>query len=103
MSLFWNILLKGIPAGGVLGMTSFFYATRHIEFVPLSPLDPILLSKYHKNYNPSGNPTIHDLHVRKVPVSQIDPVLLQNKQKLLERYCGGVWAGLGWSSLTCST
>lgn len=101
MPLLRNLLLKSIPAGGVLATTSFFYVTRHIEFVPLSPSDSIFHSTYLKQYNPSENPTIHDLHIRRIPISQIDPALLQDKQKLLERYCGGVWAGLGRSSYVC--
>lgn len=33
--------------------------------------------------------------IRKVPLSQIDPKLLEKKGKLAEKFCAGVWGGLG--------
>lgn len=95
MAILRNLLLKYIPAGGVLATTSVLYATRQVEFVPLLPSDPILHCKYHKDLNPNGNPTIHDLHIRKVPLSQIEPSLLRDQEKLVEKFCGGIWAGSG--------
>ncbi|CAG8388967.1 unnamed protein product [Penicillium salamii] len=81
------------PAGGLLAAGSFFYTTRQIEAIELSPEDPIFKSKSHQEYNPNNNPTVHDLHIRRVPISQIDPTLLQNPDQLIERFSGGVWAG----------
>jgi len=90
----------GIPVGSLLATGTFFYATRQIEAVQLSPSDSIFRSKYHRDYNPNNNPTVHDLHIRRVPISEIDPSLLQNQECLIERYTGGVWAGAGmYSSL----
>ncbi|KNG90618.1 hypothetical protein ANOM_001320 [Aspergillus nomiae NRRL 13137] len=71
------------------------YITSDIEFVPLSATDPIFQSKHLQEYNPNSNPTIHDLHIARVPLTQIHPRLLDDPNKLLERYCGGIWAGAG--------
>jgi hypothetical protein len=84
-----------VPAGGLLAASTFFYTIRHIEPVQLSPSDFIFKSKYHQNFNPDQNPTIHDLHIRTVPISQIDPAILRDKGSLIQRLSGGVWAGMG--------
>ncbi|KAE8152542.1 hypothetical protein BDV25DRAFT_127874 [Aspergillus avenaceus] len=97
MPLPWRVLAGTLATGGVSIGASFFYMTHDIQFVPLSSSDPIFLSIYHKKSNPNGNPTIRDLHVKRVPLSKIDPTLLEHPQKLLERYCGGVWAGGGFT------
>ncbi|KAB8259405.1 hypothetical protein BDV32DRAFT_150520 [Aspergillus pseudonomiae] len=73
------------------------YITSDIHFVPLSATDPIFHSKHLQEYNPNGNPTIHDLHIARVPLTQIHPRLLEDPNKLLERYCGGIWAGAGFA------
>ncbi|KAL3434328.1 hypothetical protein BDV09DRAFT_195985 [Aspergillus tetrazonus] len=91
----WKVLGSTVGTGGACTILSFFFFTRDIEFVPLESSDPIFLSEHFKRYNPYGNPTIHDLHIKRVPLSQIDPKLREDQDKLLERYCGGVWAGLG--------
>jgi hypothetical protein len=88
-------LFLGVPAGGLIAAGTFFYTTRHIEAVQLSPSDSIFNSKYHQNYNPNKNPTIHDLHIRTVPISQIDPALLRDEESLIQRFTGGIWAGFG--------
>ncbi|KAL5042172.1 hypothetical protein BDW71DRAFT_217114 [Aspergillus fruticulosus] len=93
----WKALGSTIATGGACAILSFFYITRDIEFVPLEMSDTIFHSEHFKRCNPHGNPTIHDLHVKRVPLSQIDPVLRADQDKLLERYCGGVWAGLGFA------
>lgn len=95
MLLPWRVLGGTFATAGVCTGASFFYLTHGIQFVPLVATDPIFQSKYHKKFNPNGNPTIHDLHVKRVPLSSIDPTLLRDQKKLLERYCGGVWAGGG--------
>ncbi|KAJ5794630.1 hypothetical protein N7457_001229 [Penicillium paradoxum] len=89
--------LLAIPASGLLATGSFFYYTRHVEAVHLSPSDSIFQSKYHQRFNPNNNPTVHDLHVRVVPISQIDPALLERQDALIERYSAGVWAGAGFA------
>ncbi|KAL4910618.1 hypothetical protein BDW74DRAFT_172092 [Aspergillus multicolor] len=93
----WRLLGGTLTAGGTCTILSFIYATRDIEFTPLEALDPIFHSEHFKRCNPNGNPTIHDLHVQKVPLSRINPSLRADHDKLLERYCGGVWGGLGFA------
>lgn len=90
-----RVLSLGVPTGGLTAAGTFFYTTRHIEAVQLSPSDSIFHSKYHQNYNPNKNPTIHDLHIRTVPISRIDPALLRDEESLIQRFTGGVWAGFG--------
>ncbi|KAL4882660.1 hypothetical protein BJY04DRAFT_186679 [Aspergillus karnatakaensis] len=97
MPIPWRALGGTIAAGGTCTLLSFFYATRSIQFVPLLDSDPIFQSEYTKALNPHGNPTIHDLHVKRVPLSQIDPAYLRDPKRLLDRYCGGMWAGLGFA------
>lgn len=86
-----------IPACGLLAVGTFFYATRQIEAIELSPEDPIFNGEYHRKYNPNNNPTVNDLHIRKIPISQIDPAYLETPERLIERFSGGVWAGSGTS------
>ena len=90
-------VLSLIPASGLLAVGTFFYTTRQIEAIQLSPEDLIFKSKHHQKYNPNNNPTVNDLHIRKVPFSQIDPAYLENPERLIERFSGGVWAGSGTS------
>lgn len=91
---------RGLSAsGGVLAVTTgtYLYTTWDVQAVPISTSsDPIFQNKHYRKCNPNNNPTVHDLHVMKVPFSQIDPSLLDNQEKLLERYCGGVWGGFGF-------
>ncbi|KAJ5775472.1 uncharacterized protein N7511_000483 [Penicillium nucicola] len=89
-------LSLGLPTSGLLAFGTFFYTTRHVEAVQLSPSDPIFHSIYHQKYNPNQNPTIHDLHIRTIPISEIDLVLLQDEESLIQRFTGGVWAGFGF-------
>ncbi|KAL4773008.1 hypothetical protein BDW60DRAFT_206765 [Aspergillus nidulans var. acristatus] len=97
MPVLWKALGSAIGTGGACTILSFFFFTRDIEFVPLESSDLIFHSEHFKRCNPYGNPTIHDLHVKRVPLSRIDPTLRADQDKLLQRYCGGVWAGLGFA------
>ncbi|KAL3440752.1 hypothetical protein BJX65DRAFT_19279 [Aspergillus insuetus] len=97
MPIPWKVLSR-TAAAGVAGTGLFFvYHTHGIEMVPMQASDPIFHSKFHAAYNPNGNPTIHDLHVIRVPLNRIEPGLLDDQEKLLERFCGGVWAGVGFA------
>lgn len=98
MPVRWKLLGKTVAAGGVGAGAWFLYATRDIQFVPMSSADQIFHSKHLAQFNPNGNPTIYDLYTQRVPLEQINPKLLEDHQKLLERYCGGVWAGNGKST-----
>ncbi|KAL2861602.1 hypothetical protein BJX68DRAFT_8906 [Aspergillus pseudodeflectus] len=93
----WKVL-GGTAATGVAGTGLFFvYLTHGIEIVSMQASDTIFHSKFHAAYNPNGNPTIHDLHVIRVPLHRIEPGLREDQEKLLERFCGGVWAGIGFA------
>lgn len=48
-------------------------------------------------YNPERNPTLSDLCVKRIPLSQIKPELLEKEGKLVEKFCAGVWGGLGYA------
>jgi hypothetical protein len=95
MPIPWKVLGGTVATGGTCTLLSFFYVTRDIQLVPLPASDSIFHSELMRSSNPNGNPTIHDLFVKRVPLSQINPAFLQDSNRLLQRYCGGVWAGLG--------
>ena len=87
-----------LASGGALVVTTgtYLYTTWNVQAVPISnSSDSIFQNKHYRQCNPNDNPIVHDLHVLRVPFSQIDPALLENREKLLERYCGGVWGGVG--------
>ncbi|EYE96777.1 uncharacterized protein EURHEDRAFT_496721 [Aspergillus ruber CBS 135680] len=92
---------RGLSAsGGALAVTmgTYLYTTWDIQALPISnSSDPIFQNKHYRKYNPNDNPTVHDLHVMNVPFSQIEPSLLENRERLVERYCGGVWGGFGFT------
>lgn len=89
--------VKVSAVGSVASVGVFLGMTRKIEEVPLSTSDYLFNSVHFRTYNPHQNPTTHDLFIRKVPLSEIDPTLLENKGKLVEKFCAGVWGGLGES------
>lgn len=88
-----TLKLTSIGTAATLG--TFFWATRDSTFVPLPVTDHIFQSKLFSKFNPSKNPTTHDLCIRKVPLSEINPALLEKKGKLVEAFCAGVWSGWG--------
>lgn len=95
MAVRWKTLGNTVAACGVGAGIWFLYMTRDIQLIPLASADRIFHSKYFAEFNPNGNPAIHDWHVKSVPLDQINPKLLDDRRKLLERFCGGVWAGNG--------
>ncbi|KAL2813557.1 hypothetical protein BJX63DRAFT_215853 [Aspergillus granulosus] len=97
MPVRWKVLGSTVTGGAIGTGFWFFYLTRDVQFVPLAATDRIFRSKCLAEYNPNGNPTIHDLHIKRVPLERINPELLEDRKKLLERYCGGVWAGIGFA------
>jgi hypothetical protein len=100
MPIPWKVLSR-TAAAGVAGTGLFFvYLTHGIEMVPMQASDPIFHSKFHAAYNPNGNPTIHDLHIIRVPLNRTKPGLLDDQEKLLERFCAGVWAGVGKEAIS---
>ncbi|ODM15548.1 hypothetical protein SI65_09151 [Aspergillus cristatus] len=89
--------LKLTTIGTAATLGTFFWATRDSTFVPLPVTDHIFQSKLFSKFNPSKNPTTHDLCIRKVPLSEINPALLEKKGKLVEAFCAGVWSGWGYA------
>lgn len=61
----------------------------------MSASDYIYNTTFYARNNPENNPTLSDLCVRKVPLSQIKPEYLEKEGKLVEKFCAGVWGGLG--------
>ncbi len=96
MGLF-SKLIKTTAIGGTAAIGTFFYVTRNSPVVPLPEDDPLLTSRYYFKYNPSHNQPTQDYCYKKVPLSQIKPQLLEDNGKLVEKFCAGVWGGLGTS------
>lgn len=88
-------LLSGATLTGSIGAAATYYTISDIHAIPVTATDPIFTSTDYKRTNPNNNPTVQDLHVIRVPLSQIDSDLVDDPKKLLERYCGGIWAGAG--------
>ncbi|RAH65360.1 uncharacterized protein BO66DRAFT_462483 [Aspergillus aculeatinus CBS 121060] len=97
MSLRRKVLAGTAISGSTCLALGVYFTTADIHALPLNATDPIFTSKYYKSYNPNDNPTIHDLHILRVPLQRIDPALREDPKKLLERYCGGIWAGAGFA------
>ncbi|KAL5341087.1 hypothetical protein BJX70DRAFT_359581 [Aspergillus crustosus] len=89
--------LKLTTFGGLAGLGSFFLYTRNAHFVPMTTTDPIFNHPCYQKFNPSRNPTTHDLCIRRVPLNEINPRLLEKKGKLVEAFCAGVWSGWGYA------
>ncbi|KAF7297224.1 hypothetical protein MIND_00955500 [Mycena indigotica] len=82
---------------GAASFGTFLAYTRHAEFVPFSVQDdPIVASTAYKKFNAFGNDGAHDLCVRRVPLGEIREEYLQGDGKLVEKFCGGIWAEFGY-------
>jgi hypothetical protein len=81
--------------GTIAGVGGWAIMTRNSHFVPLSPTDYIYNTTFFARNNPEKNPTTSDLCVRRVPLSDIKPEYLEKEGKLVEKFCAGVWSGLG--------
>ncbi|KAL4966086.1 uncharacterized protein BDV14DRAFT_171593 [Aspergillus stella-maris] len=95
-----GIITRTLKLGTYTGLASvagFFAYTRNDRFVPMTPTDPIFGHSLFAKFNPSKNPTTHDLCIRRVPLSEINPSLLEKKGKLVEAFCAGVWSGWGYA------
>jgi hypothetical protein len=59
--------------------SSFIYnRTKQSKIIsPLSPTDPLFLSKFYLQNNPHKNPSTQDVCVRRVPASKIKPGLVE--------------------------
>jgi len=94
-----GILTKTLAASIIAFPAAFIGLTRQSRFVPfVLEADPISKSPFYKKYNPETNPSTYDLCIRRVPLTQIKPELLSSGGKdgaLTEKFCAGVWGGLG--------
>lgn len=98
MGLF-SKLLKTTVAGSVASVGVFWGATRNDIFQPMDTSDPIFQSAFFNKFNPSRNPTLHDVCVRRIPLDKIQSSLVEDNGKLVEAFCAGVWGGLGELSI----
>ena len=88
-------LVKTTVAGSVASVGVFWGATRNDIFQHMDASDPIFQSALFNKWNPNRNPTLHDVCVRQMPLDKIQPSLVEEKGKLVEAFCAGVWGGLG--------
>jgi len=88
-------ILKWTAYGSGIGITSFFWTTRQSKVFQLPRTDYLYNTTWYARYNAENNPTLSDVCVRRVPLDQIQPDLLEKPGKLVERYCAGVWGGIG--------
>jgi len=90
-------LSKVAAYGTIAGAGGWALYTRKSNFVPLSTSDYIYNTTFYARNNPERNPATADLCVRRVPLSEIKPEYLEKEGKLVERFCAGVWGGLGYA------
>jgi hypothetical protein len=88
-------LVKTSVAGSIASVGVFWGATRNDVFAPMDSSDPIFQSAFFKKFNPNRNPTTHDVCIRRIPLDKIQPSLIEEKGKLVEAFCEGVWGGMG--------
>ncbi|KAJ5499388.1 hypothetical protein N7453_008439 [Penicillium expansum] len=89
-------LIKTTVAGSIASVGVFWGATRNDIFETMDNSDPIFQSAFFKKFNPNNNPTLHDVCVRRIPLDKIQPSLVEEKGKLVEAFCAGVWGGMGY-------
>ncbi|KAL1590772.1 hypothetical protein WHR41_00790 [Cladosporium halotolerans] len=95
-----GIISKAI---GVTGWTAFAAAgtfvamTRKNRILPVPASDYIFNSTSYARYNPYNSPVTQDICLRRVPLSQIKPEYLEQEGRLAEKFCAGVWSGLGYA------
>jgi len=90
-------LSKVAAYGTIAGAGGWALYTRKSNFVPLSTSDYIYNTTFYARNNPERNPATADLCVRRVPLSEIKPEYLEKEGKLVEKFCAGVWGGLGYA------
>ncbi|KAJ5550316.1 hypothetical protein N7461_005014 [Penicillium sp. DV-2018c] len=89
-------LVKTSVAGSIASVGVFWGATRNATFAPMDSSDPIFQSALFNKFNPNRNPTMHDVCIRRIPLDKIKPSLVEEKGKLVEAFCAGVWGGMGY-------
>jgi len=81
--------------GSLAGIGGLALWTRRSSVLPLPQTDYLFNSTFYARYNPLQNPATSDVVVRRVPLTQIKPEYLEKDGKLVERFCAGVWTGIG--------
>jgi hypothetical protein len=107
-SLRTKILTQGTAVSIGASACAFFVWTKHCKFEDLDPAkDPIFRSTFYRKFNPSNNPTTHDVCVRRLPLWQIKESLVADAENggsaLVEAFCQGLWGGLGGWTFVFST
>ena len=88
----------GLTGWGSLAFAGTFVAlTRKNRIVPIPASDYIFNSTSYARYNPYNSPVTQDLCLRQVPLDQLKPEYLEKEGKLVEKFCAGVWSGVGYA------
>ncbi|KAI9839282.1 MAG: hypothetical protein M1819_003277 [Sarea resinae] len=81
----------------------WYYLTYQSRFEPYQPpsdtgaADSLFSSSQYKRFNPEDNKTMHDMCVRRVPLKNLKPELVEEKGRLVEAFCQGIYGGIGYS------
>jgi hypothetical protein len=95
-----GLIAKAIAATGWSSLAiagTFVAMTRKNRILPVPASDYIFNSTHYARYNPYNSPVTQDICLRQVPLSQIDPAYLEKEGLLAEKFCAGVWSGLGYA------
>lgn len=87
--------VKATVLSGAVAVGTFFIYVRGTKEVPLSTSNKIFKSAEFQHYNPNNNPTTHDLVVKRIPIDYLKEEFRRDQGKLTEKFCAGVWGGLG--------
>lgn len=88
-------ILSTFVLTGAGSALAFNLWTRNSPVLTLPSTDPLFQSAVYAKNNPNKNPATQDVCIKKVPLSKIQPALLEDKGKLVESFCAGVWGGAG--------
>lgn len=83
--------------GALAGAGTFVAMTRKNRILPVPASDYIFNTTHYARYNPYNSPVTQDICLREVPLSQIKPEYLEKEGKLAEKFCAGVWSGIGYA------
>lgn len=90
-------VLKWGSFGGAATVGSFFWALRNSSALPLASSDYLYNTTWYARFNSENNAPVSDVVIRTVPLKDLQPALLEKEGKLVERFCAGVWGGLGYA------
>jgi hypothetical protein len=90
-----TIALTGWTSLAVAG--TFVAMTRKNRILPVPAADYIFNTTHYARNNPNNAPVTQDICLRQVPLSKIKPEYLEKEGLLAEKFCAGVWSGLGYA------